>query len=989
MANAEDLRAQRERTLEATSSGPPSRTSNPFFGVGPITDATVDEVDARLARFEFDAWLERNYRKLDDRGLDRGPFTWAELARSMHRGHPADKILLDMMRAIHRYFEFPKANKMAVGLGGGHSGFTVCASHLMTAEDPAQQVYVDTLRPESEGAEAGGFFRQSWGAQLIEMQRHSKNGDEARIHFAEKEGAIPPWNELQRLGVKLFIGVGHETTGATAYTATDIANLIDWLGRDPAEHHAVLDATSMLGAMPWGEEVVRAVVSNCCLFMPLQKAVGGISGYFVASFTPRALDLVERNQKNPSWAVPRQLKIVAPVDPTRPLTGEQTINVGPIYDPTQDKMLGGVINTYSALAFAETTFGLLRSERRIGTVSDLNARSIRNRETVNAWVARNSLFELGVPEPERRGAAVTLLKVADPDIVDMAIHTRIVARSKQLLGYEGITHPNGEHEPGLDVARYVNAFPGTPGNYRAWIGGIRSPEDIEALLDNLRYAYLRAKITIIEEELAHDGEAPPLTSTLGRGARRDDQQRAYKVLIADLVGMRFGPDGKPDYREVRDHIHWKGGVFHMGPLGDGDLEKGRIHFFYQPDLSTEAEILPQTARAQYDAIIAAATFIPKNSQFPLGGVRIGSGTGNMGSASWGGGNGIGGEAPLMNTPSFNSRATAQMAFKALLRVMPDLPVDELHRRVVAKDFDTGKDLRQFPTEKLEGRKIAVIGYGNIGREMAKVAKAFGMHVTIHARPRHRGWIESEGFEFASTLEEAAAGAHVISVHTGLGPFDAASRRFANEGLLESRVFGALSSGAVLINYDRGEIVDTCALEAALVSGRVRHACIDADLFRDAESGSVSGPMLPYRDLEARHPGKLELLPHAAADTDHPSRVEGAKQAIEQVFDVIHFGLVTNLKGDLPPGYVDGGSRTIKGVGAASPNDVARAVTDDAMVRQMREAAEALAAIWGAFSTTVDAARRAELIQRYGARLVLHSNRYAALTEKLGLRGPYA
>jgi hypothetical protein len=41
-------------------------------------------------------------------------------------------------------------------------------------------------------------------------------------------------------------------------------------------------------------------------------------------------------------------------------------------------------------------------------------------------------------------------------------------------------------------------------------------------------------------------------------------------------------------------------------------------------------------------VIAAATFLPKESMFECGGVRIGAGTGNMGSASWGGGNGEGG-----------------------------------------------------------------------------------------------------------------------------------------------------------------------------------------------------------------------------------------------------------------------------------------------------------------------------------------------------------
>ena len=286
MARIEDLKAQREASLAATAGGQPARTTNQFFGVGPITDVTEDEVDARFLNLAFDRWLETTYRKLDDKGNDIGAFTAAELGRSMHRGYPADKILADMMREIHRYFEIPKANKVAVGLGGGHSGFTVCALHLVNANDADQQVFVDTPKPESEAAMAGGFFRQSWGAQLIEMHRHSKTGDPARIHFTDSEGTIPSGDKLAEMGIKLFFGVGHETTGATTYTEEDIRNLIAWIDRDPENHHAVVDATSMLGAMPWPEDLVRQFVSKCCLFTPFQKAIGGVSGYFIASFTP-------------------------------------------------------------------------------------------------------------------------------------------------------------------------------------------------------------------------------------------------------------------------------------------------------------------------------------------------------------------------------------------------------------------------------------------------------------------------------------------------------------------------------------------------------------------------------------------------------------------------------------------------------------------------------------------------------------------------------
>ena len=73
-------------------------------------------------------------------------------------------------------------------------------------------------------------------------------------------------------------------------------------------------------------------------------------------------------------------------------------------------------------------------------------------------------------------------------------------------------------------------------------------------------------------------------------------------------------------------------------------------------------------------------------------------------------------------------------------------------------------------------------------------------------------------------------------------------------------------------------------------------------------------MLPYIELAKRYPGKLELLPHGASDTDHPSRVAGAKQAMDQIFDAILNRRVTNLIGNLPAGYDDAGAKTILNTG---------------------------------------------------------------------------
>ncbi|MEM1233387.1 MAG: NAD(P)-dependent oxidoreductase [Pseudomonadota bacterium] len=924
----------------------PTRTVNPFFGVGPITDVIEDEAAARMNRYAFDRWVEATYRKRGPAGEDLGPFTTAEIGRSMHRGTPADDILRDMMHHIHLYFGFPAENPMAVGLGGGHSGYTVALMHLMNPKRPGQKVFVDTPRPESDAAQASGFFRQSWGTQVLELCRHA--GGEDRVSFAESEGVIPPKAELEAMGITLFIGVGHETTGATSYTEAEVRGLLDWLAADPAGRHAMIDVTSLLGAMPWAEDVVAGFMARCCLFTPFQKAIGGASGYFLASFTPAAMALIEENQKDPAWAIPRQLKLSVPKDPKRPLSGESTMALGPFYDAKAGKMTGGVINTFSALNFAETTYGLLRVEEIVGPVTEMNRRSAANRTAINDWLAGQDLLQPGVEAPERRGAAVTLLRVNDPEITDPATHGEIIARSKDLLGYIGLTD-----EPGLDAARYVNAFPGTPGDYRAWIGGIRDEADVIRLLENITYAYTRAKAAVL-------GQATTTHEVVTGG-----NTGAKRILIADLVGLKFGPDGAPDASAVRAHIEAQGATFTVGAWDGGDLPDGE-HFFYLPDLSTPEELQAACCDGQYHAVIAAATFLPEGATFPEGGVRIGAGTGNMACACWGGGDGAGGAAPLMNTPSFNSRATAQMAMKALLRVLPDLDVEGMHARVVAGNFDTGKHLKDYPTEKLEGKRMAVIGYGNIGREVAKLARAFGMKVSIYARARHKPFIESEGFDYAATPQDAARGADVLSPHTGLGALR--DGVFANAGLVDATVLGALNDGAVLVNYDRGEVVDADALCAAMESGKVRYAAIDADLFVAAD-GTLSGPMVPYRPLADTFPDRVELLPHAAADTEHVSRVEGAKQAVDQILSCIRDRVVINAKGGIPEGYTSGGSQTVPGVGKVSPH-----VLMGADAAAMREASETLAAVWGALEAIQDPARRAEIAARHGEAVTLASNR---------------
>ena len=384
--------------------------------------------------------------------------------------------------------------------------------------------------------------------------------------------------------------------------------------------------------------------------------------------------------------------------------------------------------------------------------------------------------------------------------------------------------------------------------------------------------------------------------------------KTAKILITDHLELRLDAQGKHQWHEIRHYIEENGGVFYDHALQAGqELTAGKLHFFYCPDLSTEEELTAVAGQGQYNAVIAAATRIPPQCLFAEGGVRIGAGTGNMQSQSW-----VSGTAPLMNTPGINSRITAQMVLKALLQFRPDLDTATLYAQVLEGKFDTGRDLARFPSTGLEGRKFAILGSGNIGMEVAKLAKAFAMDVVIYAREHHRSWIESQGYTYAATPEAAAQNADVLSVHLGLGVLDSETERYNNQGFVGHDVLSVMAKGAVVINYDRGELVDVAALETLMQSGHIRNVAVDADLFE--KDGVLSGPLVPYIPLAKKYLQRMLLLPHAAADTDHPSRLAGAKQAVDQIFAAITERRIINAVGAIPAGYSDGGSQLPQGIG---------------------------------------------------------------------------
>jgi D-3-phosphoglycerate dehydrogenase len=158
--------------------------------------------------------------------------------------------------------------------------------------------------------------------------------------------------------------------------------------------------------------------------------------------------------------------------------------------------------------------------------------------------------------------------------------------------------------------------------------------------------------------------------------------------------------------------------------------------------------------------------------------------------------------------------------------------------------------------QLRGSTLGVIGYGAIGKEVVRIARALGMRVLIFD-PYVKG-IEQAGFE------------HLLKQSDYVVPLAVATAE--TENLIDQNAFSRMKRGAYLINVSRGNLVDEAALEAALDSGRLAGCALDVGRAPD---------QMPTPRLAAR-PDVL-ATPHTAGLTlpaiEHQS-LETVAQAAE-------------------------------------------------------------------------------------------------------------
>ncbi len=195
---------------------------------------------------------------------------------------------------------------------------------------------------------------------------------------------------------------------------------------------------------------------------------------------------------------------------------------------------------------------------------------------------------------------------------------------------------------------------------------------------------------------------------------------------------------------------------------------------------------------------------------------------------------------VCNVPGYATPSVVEHVFLLILALMRNLPAYQ--RTVAAGRWQASRQfcLLDHPIAELSGKVLGIVGFGTLGRAVARVGEAFGMRVLVAARP---GAAVPPG---RLSLEDLLPRVDVLSLHCPLAD--------NTRGLIGARELARMKPGAVLVNTARGGVVDEQALAAALRSGHLGGAGVDT-LSRE--------PPPPDHPLLAGDVPRLIVTPHIA------------------------------------------------------------------------------------------------------------------------------
>lgn len=189
--------------------------------------------------------------------------------------------------------------------------------------------------------------------------------------------------------------------------------------------------------------------------------------------------------------------------------------------------------------------------------------------------------------------------------------------------------------------------------------------------------------------------------------------------------------------------------------------------------------------------------------------------------------------PVSNVPTYGTASVAQFAIALLLEICGHAAhhSDAVH---AGRWAECGEwTFWDYPMIELAGKTMGIIGFGRIGQNVGRIAKALGMNVIAFNRSR-----SAEGAEISEyvELDELLCRADVVSLHCPLFP--------ETRGIINRETISKMKDGVIIINNSRGPLIVEQDLADALNSGKVYAAGLDVV---SSEPISADNPLLKAKN----------------------------------------------------------------------------------------------------------------------------------------------
>jgi len=228
---------------------------------------------------------------------------------------------------------------------------------------------------------------------------------------------------------------------------------------------------------------------------------------------------------------------------------------------------------------------------------------------------------------------------------------------------------------------------------------------------------------------------------------------------------------------------------------------------------------------------------------------------------------------VFNAPFSNTRSVVELALAEIIALTRRLT--DKNRQMHAGEWDKSA----AGSHEVRGRRLGIVGYGNIGGQLSVLAEALGMTVVFYDTADK---LALGNARRCGTLQELLEISDVVTLHVDGRP--------GNSGLFGAAEFGAMKPGSLFLNLSRGFVVDHAALRLQIGSGRLAGAAVD--VFPAEPRGRGEEFVSELRGLP-----NVILTPHVGGSTEEAQQDIGEFVA-GKLLDYLDTG-ATSLSVNLP------------------------------------------------------------------------------------------